>query len=585
MSKSSSGRHRWLALLTVALLALSGCGVPDSGPAVRYGKARSDSGSDGEAVFVPPKPAVARDPVELVQGYLQAANGTAENMREQVKEYFTELGKGTWQQGSGNPLVIHGALKLDFKTVVDYPRAKVTLTGDIIGSLNGGYLDRSQAQAGYSYSFNLISERRGGRQQWVIANPPPGMLLSVDSMLHGYELRPVYFLASGDRQTLVPDMRYMPKSVSRTTCNQLLVNWLLGGPSPYVSGAVNSALPVGTELRGVPVMSSGVTVVNLSSKADLPDVFDAMSAQLAWTLQAGSLELRVDGRPKPFRGAKVREYDGFKDWNPAVTRPVPQPFAIAQGKVVPVRRPEQESEPVVPALLSHMPVDDVRWAATLFGKAAVVSASGELWVGRATQAGDPQYGVAQQIKQAPTSPPQLIQAGGSTQVLVGIGPSLAIVDAVRLGLDAIEVAGTYPGSGDITSVSIAPDGRRIVFVRAGQVYAGVLSGNNLLRAWPIAAPLSYVASVAWDSELCVIVSGIGRSTADGTPATSLWRATFDGMLIEAVGGQLTGAPGVVAAFVPPPGMGCDPLVEIEGRVYSVRSSGNVTHGSAPFYAG
>ncbi|WP_412541743.1 GerMN domain-containing protein [Longispora sp. K20-0274] len=574
-------RRRFLVVAVAGVFALSACGVPDSGPAVTYGKERPNSGTDTRDPYKVAVPENSQSADQTVAGYLRAANGSLEKMREQVKAFFTQSAQNTWQSGSGGMLVIRGTVHAP-TTVAGTYDARVEVTGDVLGVLNNGWLDMSQARTGYSYTYNLLSA--GAGKGWRIDNPPQGLLLSIEALQGDYDQRPVYFPPNGEERSLVPDLRYIPRSVSVSASarNQLLMSWLLAGPSSYIAGSVNSALPAETALRGLPVEDQrvGTITVDLSAKADITDHLEPMIAQIAVTLQAKYLEIRIEGRTK----VKPHDKDAYfyDAWNPSAGHTA-RPLMVEGGVVRPIKIPDRVEEPV-PGLLKN--VTNVRWAAGLSSTAAYVTTDDALWIGRANSADVARYNQADRVPTAAySSPPVLYRTPSGPRVLIGAGPNLYSVDPAKPKPEQIVVSGVT-GGGSVTSLSVAPGGKRVAFVLGGRAYAGIFTDAAQIRAWQVASQLTGITSVSWSSEVGFLVSGQGQPVSPNTGNSALSQVTFDGVVVEPQYPSQTTRTGPVAAFVAPPrgGSVMEPLVEIDNRIFLVRHPGVPANaGSAPFY--
>ncbi|GIG57216.1 hypothetical protein Lfu02_15880 [Longispora fulva] len=581
-------RRRFLAAAAVvtgvfALSVLSACGVPDSGPAVSYGPERTITGIDLRPPYKVAAPDNSQSADQTVAGYLRAANGPLEKMREQVKVFFTQSAQNTWQAGSGGLLVVRGTVHPPTQVAgAGQFDAHVQVTGDVLGVLTNGWLDTSQARAGYSYTYNLLSA--GAGKGWLIDNPPQGMLLSIEALQNDYDQRPVYYPPNGEDRALVADLRYVPRSVSVSAVGryQLLMSWLLAGPSSYIAGAVNSALPAGTELRGLPVEDNALSqiTVDLSAKAEATDRWETLIAQIAVTLQAKYLEIRIEGRQK----VKPHDQDAYyyDAWNPA-TGHMAHPLMVDGGLVRAVRIPDRVEEQV-PALLRGR--TNVKWATGLNATAAYVTTDDALFIGRANSSDETRYVQVEKMRDvAFTSPPALYRTPGGPRVLIGAGPGLYSIDTSTQTPQAVTVSGVT-GEGAVTSLSVAPGGKRVAFVRGGRAYAGIFTDSAQIRAWQVASQLTGITSVSWSSEVGFLVSGQGQPVSPNTSNSALSQVTFDGAVVEPQYPSQTTRTGPVAAYVPSPRGGAvmEPLVEIDNRIYLVRHPGvPASAGTAPFY--
>jgi hypothetical protein len=147
-----------------------------------------------------------------------------------------------------------------------------------------------------TYPFEVAQLPGGG---FRLKNPPAGLLLSVEGLARLYEAHPIYFWDHGDGK-LVPDLRYLPRSVDQAKLPNTVVNWLLAGPSRWLQPAVQG-VPVGVELAdSVTITSDGQkVVVNLSARAaSLQDRLAHLLIQIRWSLRPTTLpvELQIAGQ-------------------------------------------------------------------------------------------------------------------------------------------------------------------------------------------------------------------------------------------------------------------------------------------------
>src|SRR2546423_2627141 len=121
-----------------------------------------------------------------------------------------------------------------------------------------------------------------------ISKPPDGMLLSTEGLTKLYEVHPIYFWASVNRK-LVPDLRYLPRSLDQAKRPTEVVNWLLAGPSKWLQPAV-VPMPGTIELKGsvtsIGQRADSPLVVNLTAKAASElDYLPALMTQVRWSLR------------------------------------------------------------------------------------------------------------------------------------------------------------------------------------------------------------------------------------------------------------------------------------------------------------
>src|SRR5262249_29174856 len=125
--------------------------------------------------------------------------------------------------------------------------------------------------------------------------PPDLLLLSDEGLQELYTSRPIYFWDQADSPTLVPDQRYLPKSVTSARRPGEIVRWLTAGPSSWLAPVLQPLPEV--EFKETS-FDQGRLVVNLSSKARSLDkvALRRLADQLRWsTGQSNGLELSIEG--------------------------------------------------------------------------------------------------------------------------------------------------------------------------------------------------------------------------------------------------------------------------------------------------
>jgi hypothetical protein len=529
--------NRWrglLALLVVAALPLPlvGCGVPNSGPPIVVKDALGDRGSTGSNKPISKKtPAGATDALDLVGRYLKASAWANEvgpepemidKAADPVKEFMTTAAQTNWQRGQEITVV-----RTRFAPLT--PTANGTRVDAVIqplGVLNSrGTIEPKANMTPTIYPFMVVPAERGSGLR--ISNPPAGMLLSVEGIDELYDVQPIYFWDTANRN-LVPDLRYISKSVSPANRLFQVANWLLGGPSDFLKPTVNP-VPAGIELKDRPVLdgASGTVRINLSAKAASVQVqLPKLTVQLKWSLRPqGGLELQIEGQRQDLGR------DAGLD-NPAATpddQKDPPRFAVVDGRVrhiggdstaVPVLASDDNSGVVSAAILrnSGQPVALVREEG---GRV-------RLWLGSYDQgkrAG--RYTPVDLLAETMSRP-----AGLTTPAL----NDPAFLVAADGGLYAVSVASkqvvdrTPAGIVGVTAVSVARDGRRVALVAAGRVYVGVVvfdgSSPSLTQLEEVHTGLSDAAGVAWSREEWLVVAG--RLAGQW----SLVEMTIDSALVE-----------------------------------------------------
>jgi Lipoprotein LpqB beta-propeller domain/Sporulation and spore germination len=315
-------------LAAVALLAVSSCmSVPDSGPVL----AGPAVGSDDEPVlrYVPDGPRRGADPVEVINGYLDAMRAYPANPGI-VRQFLTERAGETWNPGSGTRILTTRP-ELEQRG----QGAVLAETGLVATLTERGAWSRPE-QSQLRQVFRLRRERG----QWRITNPADGLLLPEYDFERYYRAFSLYFFDPA-RRVLVPDPVYLPQGDQTAS---LLLRGLVRGPTEWLRGAVSSVVPATPPADlAVPVSDDGVAQVQLGSSARGLGAAerDLLAAQLAWTLRQvpdiDALRVTVNGAPLLLDGeSTVTAVDVGADYDPADSAASQALFALRDDRVVTV---------------------------------------------------------------------------------------------------------------------------------------------------------------------------------------------------------------------------------------------------------
>ncbi|MDO5619580.1 LpqB family beta-propeller domain-containing protein [Kocuria sp.] len=276
---------RWAGVVLTGALALTGCAtIPNSGPVhqVEAPLATPSQPSAGPTVAGPEED---MSPEEIVRGFLAAGAGQ-ENDYAVARQFLTNDLASTWRPYA-RTVVFSGAAGIQQGLEEDQVRVSVDARAMID---NNGIMQRQEA--GSSEALDVELTQVDG--QWRISNVPDGVLIPASNLDELYRAHNVYFLAD-DGETMIPDPRWFP---DRPGVSTSLVRSLLGGPAPYLEGAVTSAYPGDTELEGasVPVQDGTATVsLNVPNYSALDVATNReMYSQLTLTLLALDNVDRVD---------------------------------------------------------------------------------------------------------------------------------------------------------------------------------------------------------------------------------------------------------------------------------------------------
>lgn len=527
--------RRVLILTLAAALLLGGCGIPDNTPVSPIGPGPSTGPSSGDDVA----PAVPRredteKPSQLVLNYLKAAAGDPDDALARVKGFLSPAAAATFKSPQTDVRVIH---------LVEQPlnnpgSAEVSFRAWQVGTLgDNGILDPSPESNVVKYRFEINAI--AGHTGLFVTKAWPMLLLSDDALGSYYDLRTIYFWNS-EHTALVPDVRYMPKSVLPEQQPTEVLNWLVAGPSAWLENAVEP-LPEGTSSIGnVPAVSNDKLQINLSDKAVPPNdsrALDRLRRQLMWSLRPNLpryLELKI--------GHQI-----FGDWennddyltSNASNRldQEPERFVVYDGRV---RRLSRSANPTEPVPVLTPDANRNVYAAALSGSAThtyaavVVDDGGK----RALRVAGAKTGEQAALKKVAISGalghPVWAVTPDETQ-----GGAIGLITAngrlYTFGPDggkAREIDWSGGGQPPISVVAVSPDAHRIALIAGGKLYLTVLdtSGDGLQLAAPrqVRTPMGTLTAVDWSGEGWLVVGG----TRADTNRVAIMDMTIDGALVS-----------------------------------------------------
>lgn len=577
-----------VGLAMILIAASAGCGISASPHPAKMGEGLVAGANQGGATEIEPRsPGAASRPEELVELYFDAATGGGDAGAERVRTFLTPKARSAWAPGQVVTVVRIRGINLD---EVGGGTATVSVRYQRVGVLDDGAIEPSNDQDTFT-TVTFTLESLGGLNQWRITNPPQGMLLRDTALTTWYLAKPIYFWDTAG-QSLVPDLRYLPLTKPVDQRPDQLVDWLLAGPSGWLSPAVARSVPAGTvKLGNVVTTRNNVVVVNLSARAGSDTKgLQHLVDQVRWSLRAvtqSPVELQIEGQKKDVDGSSEQ----YLAANPSyvMENTTPQQFGVVKGKVValPVTS-AAATQPVLKASVnSNVLVAAIN---NRNDRAAYVRAGHNTrTLALVRTNGDSDSGQVRKVEvsldgSGPVSRPAWIP--GTDQLLIAVNGELR---TVTLGGQRSTI--TPAALRGVTSIAVAPDGRRVALVANGEAYVGalVVEGNTIsvgpqLRAITPPGNLT-AAAISWTSGFEVLVVG-----AEGDKPV-MWQATADGAYVEK---RTLGSPGYVltdvAAFpdgLMGAGKGAEVIVQASGRgayfVFGqslVQVSGGVT---APFY--
>jgi hypothetical protein len=522
----------WAAAVLAVAVAVGGCGVPSGSDVVVQGPGRPRDQAGGDEDLTEPKGRDATtDAKQFVANFLAAAAGSTDKAADRVREFMPPETRRDWRPPSGVNLVRVN------KDPVTTPLGtaggiRVTLSVTHIGVLldNGTVEVRPPRADTYRFTISEIQRQSG---LFVTTDAPPLVLLSDTALRSYYEQRTLYFW-SREGETLVPDLRYLPRrDLPLSQRPTQIIQWLLDGPAEWLEPAVQK-LPQGAALVGnVPEPVDGQLTVSLLKAADPTKVdrMDRLATQLRWSLRGVRLgpepvlDLRIDQVRRAYSG------EGYLAANAAYRgsrRPVP--MCVYQRQVRQLGRPEEGAPgaPGLPAKINSA-VDGAALHRAKTGNAyaaLVRSTPGKGQVLDIAAGGGAVLEHVRTIDLDGRKVSQVIWLPGSDGAgFVIVGGTLKRFAASGLHLE--DVRGAPQG---ITAAAVPPDGRRLAYITANRrVFVASLtrddSSVSIGRTQEVPTALAEPSGVAWSQESWLVVAG---RLADRR--TALFDLTVDGAL-------------------------------------------------------
>lgn len=294
-------RRGWLpGALGVALLlaGVAGCGIPDETEVRVDGEVTSVwPGSSSLRRDEPPgRTASGADREAFVRNFLSAAAGEPDKAYYRVKQFVAPEGRSRLQDKQPSEVALNVVRLLESPVITDTTDGtKVTLRVQQIGLLRADGTLVPPVATETEYRFRLRAAQQDRLEAgWYVTDPPNALLLSDVALQQYYRTHRVYFW-NGDRSRLVPDLRYLPLTVSDERRVTEVVKWLTAGPSEWLLPGT-SRLPDGTRLINNATGANGQWEVNLDMPVEAGDRrVDQFLDQLAWSLPDldGRLELKI----------------------------------------------------------------------------------------------------------------------------------------------------------------------------------------------------------------------------------------------------------------------------------------------------
>ncbi|MBV1849474.1 LpqB family beta-propeller domain-containing protein [Catellatospora tritici] len=558
-------RRRLLGLFSGAgaALALGACGISPGDEVVRDGPGpTAGPGVAPAALATPPKRTPTEVPSVLVTEFLQASAGdhgtqaSHAQVMEVLKSYLSPAAIEEWSPGTEVNLVrlTTQPTRTDVKGVYFSVQHLGVLTPD--GRIEPPRLTQK--------TYTIEVEKSATGPGLVITKPPNDLLLIDTAVAKYYDVRPIYFLSSGDASTLVPDLRYLPRAVPPEQQGNRLLEWLVNGPSSWLDRAV-ARLPEGTARRGNITLSADNVTVNLTASVSDATALDNLAAQLWWTLRPDrsnrGLQLRTEGVP-------VTTSTAYLSKNAAVLEGTladePRRYAVVDGSLHRLR----SGPATAPLALGNVNQNVVVAAVSRRAEAVALVRKRyghhQLWIGAVDRI--LYSGLDGESMSAPTWLDR-----GKSKLLVIVNGEIYAVDVE--GGHAPVHAERLPGK--VTAMSVAPDGRRMALVIGGKLYvATLIRDSNRVTSFSIGQPrlvptgLSDLKGVAFTKEDHLVIAGLSPDQE-----VLLFEITVDGVLRsdKLSPARLHTEISNLVAYVDNPitGPGLNLLLDMDGSAYQV----------------
>jgi hypothetical protein len=294
-AKSSKLRLRTFLVTVFAALALVGCSsIPTSSP---VGHIEDDSGDPGaNSARFPDGPEPGDSISQIVRGFLAAGAGTSNNFSV-ARSFLTEAEAQKWSPQESVSVLPNGTDLDSLNSEVTSDQKTLSMSAPVVGLVDSsGVYTSTKPGTQSTLEFSLRQENG----EWRISSAPDGLLISQSDFRTIFLNYSLEFFTS-DYSYLVPDSRWFLRSSSTPTA---LMNELLSGPAPYLSGAVVTAIPDGAKLSesNVVTIENGVAHVSLGAQTPAPSDREKglIRQQISTTLQVipsiSSIELSIGGQ-------------------------------------------------------------------------------------------------------------------------------------------------------------------------------------------------------------------------------------------------------------------------------------------------
>ncbi|WP_370615891.1 LpqB family beta-propeller domain-containing protein [Mumia qirimensis] len=489
------------AFVLAALAALvGGCvSIPDDGTVQTVEGGRPQQVSP--ARIRPAGPVTDAAPTEIVNGFLQAMMSSPVRY-DIARRFLTEGASDDWSPRASVTVYSQTSVS-EGDTPAVGASVDVDLAREAVLTAQGRFTvpDSREQHLG----LTLVQED----EQWRIADPPQGALISQSFFESYYDPLNLYFFDSAGTQ-LVAAPVHLPDDTGRAT---YLVSSLLMGPQGVLGGQARTFLPETWVLaRPVEIDDEGVAVVRFAGSDSGLSLDDRqrLSAQLVASLRQiptiTGVEIRVGDRPLSLPSTPdVQRLDTWNQYDPAADRSSQQLFAMREGTLYVVGR--ASTSPFAGAWGTD-PVRSEDFRVSLDAERIALVTDGRRVVRVSPLAGEPELTA---VRQGTNLLRPSWDAGGrlwtidrtATGSVLTVGPTDKPPRSVDLGILA---------TGQVTGFELSPDEARVVATAR-------VGGRDGL----------YVGAIRYDEEGTPVglvdVAEIPVPADTGVPVSAAWRSS------------------------------------------------------------